>query len=147
MIALNHALTGALIGLSVHNPALALPAAFLSHFILDMVPHFGAKPELTKTRGFVVYLALDACSCILLVGILFASHHPHWLQASVAAFLAASPDFLWIRMFLAARAKQAIQLSKLEKLLIGIQWFERPIGIVVEAVWAVGAAVLLSAIL
>ena len=33
MRATNHALTGAIIGLTVQNPWVALPAAFLSHFV------------------------------------------------------------------------------------------------------------------
>ena len=41
MTATNHALSGALIGLAVMQPILALPLAFVSHFMLDAVPHFG----------------------------------------------------------------------------------------------------------
>jgi hypothetical protein len=47
----NHALTGALIGLSVANPVLALPLAFVSHLLQDTVPHYDpAEPDMAKLR-------------------------------------------------------------------------------------------------
>ena len=40
MLELPHTVVGAAIAAKVGNPALALPLAFASHFILDMVPHW-----------------------------------------------------------------------------------------------------------
>lgn len=40
MLELPHAVVGAAVAAKVGNPALALPLAFASHFILDMVPHW-----------------------------------------------------------------------------------------------------------
>lgn len=37
----NHLLAGALIGLAISNPALAIVAGYSSHFLMDAVPHFG----------------------------------------------------------------------------------------------------------
>ena len=41
----NHMVTGAVIALVVKQPALALPLAFLSHFVLDALPHYGERGE------------------------------------------------------------------------------------------------------
>lgn len=144
MTAINHALTGSLIGLAVHQPLLAIPAAFLSHIVCDIIPHYGnAKDEWIASRGFRNYLALDALLCVLLVVLLAASRPSGWALAAVCAFVATSPDFLWISKFVAARRGQHHTFNRLEKFLADIQWFQRPIGAFVEMVWFVGASVLL----
>lgn len=40
MLELPHAVVGAAIAYKVGNPALALPLSFLSHFALDLIPHW-----------------------------------------------------------------------------------------------------------
>jgi len=52
VLELPHTLAGATIATKITNPFLALPLAFLSHFILDLFPHW--NPNLTpemKTYG------------------------------------------------------------------------------------------------
>jgi hypothetical protein len=147
MTATNHALTGALIGLAVHNPWVALPAAFLSHFVCDMIPHFGPSKDWLTTRPFRYYLLIDALLCLLLVALLFRSDTANWLQAAACAFLATSPDLLWIRKFIAGNRKHSFKESRLESLLARIQWFEKPSGAFVELVWAAGCIVLLTALI
>ncbi len=46
MIELPHAVVGAVIAYKVGNPALALPLSFLSHFALDLLPHW--NPHLNR---------------------------------------------------------------------------------------------------
>lgn len=150
MTAINHAMTGALIGLVSGHPAVALPAAFLSHFVCDAIPHYGNEHVKIWGRGFKTYLVTDASLCVLLVAVLFAVHPAHWQLASVCAFLATSPDLLWIRRFVASHRShqnKPPRQNRLEVLLSdkGIQWFQRPIGAVVEIVWAAGAITLLHA--
>jgi hypothetical protein len=41
MTGFNHGMAGAVIALTVKQPVLAVPLAFLSHFATDMIPHFG----------------------------------------------------------------------------------------------------------
>ncbi len=148
MIATNHALTGALIGLTVHNPLIALPAAIASHLICDAIPHYGRQAEdAITTRGFAIYLVVDAFFCGVLVLVLALSNAAYWPLAAVCAFLAASPDFLSIPKFVAARRGQIFTPNQLETFLKNIQWFERPIGAFVEAAWLVGAVALLSVII
>ena len=43
MFVSNHILSGALIGSYVANPAVAVVLSFMSHFVLDALPHFGYK--------------------------------------------------------------------------------------------------------
>jgi hypothetical protein len=143
MTATNHALTGALIGLTVHNPWVALPVAFLSHFICDMIPHFGPSRTWLTSRAFRYYLTIDALLCMLLVAFLFASGNPNWLLASFCAFLATSPDLLWIRKFIIGNRGKMFIASPLESLLAKIQWFEKPSGAFVEFAWLAGAITIL----
>lgn len=148
MRAINHALTGTAIGLLVGEPLIALPAALASHFVCDSIPHHGSQnpnPKVLKSRLFAQTLVLDAVLCGLLVGLLAFSQPLHWQLAAVCAFLAASPDFLYIPRFLGARAnKDEYKPNPLVRFTINIQWFQRPIGWLVEVAWLVaGIAVVL----
>lgn len=139
MTATNHALTGALIGFIVGQPLLALPLALASHFVCDALPHFGpSKPaNWIKTKEFKRLLTIDASMCVLLVAILAGLHPIHWLLASICAFVATSPDLLWLDRFIKAQRGKRWKPSAFDKFASGIQWFEKPIGAVVEAVWLV----------
>src|SRR6185312_15169785 len=95
MRAINHALTGSLIGLIIGEPAIAVPAAVASHFILDAIPHYDevpAKPTLKmkeqwlRTAKFRRLLYADALLCLGLVALLAARAPAHWLLASICAF-------------------------------------------------------------
>jgi hypothetical protein len=144
--AINHALTGAVIGLVVGEPLVALPAALASHFVCDALPHFGSglppKKQL-KTNGFRNYLLVEAGLCFLLVALLAITRPQHWLLASVCAFMATSPDLLQINKYLKLRRGQQWKRSAFSKFAGGIQWFERPIGAVVEIAWFVAAIIIL----
>lgn len=55
MTATSHALIGTVIAAKISNPALAIPLAFASHFIADMIPHWDEllnKKTKTKNRLF-----------------------------------------------------------------------------------------------
>jgi hypothetical protein len=146
MTATNHALTGAIIGLVVGEPLLALPAALLSHFVCDAIPHFGdgtKSLKRLKTNSFRTYLIVEFWVCVLIVGCLAFFHPEHWFLASVCAFLATSPDLLWINKYLKTRRGQHWKRNTFEAFASNIQWFEKPIGAVVEAAWFVAAVVIL----
>jgi hypothetical protein len=137
MRAINHSLAGAAIGLAVGNPAIAAPAAFVSHFALDAIPHHGSKTKILHTARFRNVLLVDAFLCVALVLALAIIQPRHWLLAIICAFLAASPDFMWIGKFIHARKEKEIKPNKsLAARFHGkIQWFERPVGVIVEVVW------------
>lgn len=148
MLAINHAITGALIGLTFSSP-LAYPLAFLSHFALDAIPHFGDDDRRIKNMSFVVQLLIDAALCGVLVLVLFISLGSNaWLPA-LCAFLAASPDFMWMPDYV--RIKQGKKPLGKTNLIMKfhslIQWFQRPIGAFVEVAWLIAVGILLANIL
>ncbi len=52
--------------------------------------------------------------------------------------MATSPDFLWIPMFREANQGKEYVLKGFYKFASDIQWFARPIGGFVEAIWLIG---------
>lgn len=148
MTAINHALTGSVIALMVRQPQLAVPLAIASHFVCDAIPHYGTSSTPTlRERWFAWLLLADATACFLLVAMFAVMQPEYWVLAIVCAFAAASPDFMWIKKFLRARAGKA-ETTRTNIVLwfhARIQWFERPIGAFVELAWA-GAAVSVLAI-
>lgn len=146
MTAVNHALTGTVIGLVVGQPLIALPAALASHFICDALPHFGSKLPAAarlKTNNFRNYLILEAALCMLLVLCLAVLQPQHWFLASACAFLATSPDLLWINRYLKVRRGRHWKRNAYERFAGDIQWFERPIGGVVEIAWFIAAVLVI----
>ena len=153
MIAINHALTGALIGLVSGQPLVALPAALLSHFVCDALPHYGnskGNDTYLRSKTFATQLTVDISLCFALVLVLFVVQPQHWLLASFCAFIATSPDFAWLPGYIRSRRGGSYKVPGQNwavKAASTIQWFERPIGGVVEAAWGTGAIVLLVAYL
>jgi len=150
MRAINHALTGAAIGLQVTEPVAAVPLAFISHYVCDIIPHYGRglpEEEELNSALFRVLLAMDISLCVLLVLILGLWRPHHWLLAAVCAFVAASPDLFSLNRYLQARRHKPIKQNWYTKFASDIQWFERPIGAVVEVVWFVAMIIILVAII
>jgi hypothetical protein len=155
MTATNHALTGTLIGLLIDKPYLALPLAFLSHFICDAIPHYGSveRDDVLKTKTFKEYLVVEAGLCALIVLVLALTHPPYWQQASVCAFLAASPDLYWFKRYKAALDNKKWKPDLFGKFASDIQWFQTPkryiapIGIFVELFWFSTAILLILPII
>lgn len=150
-----HSLTGAAIAMAVKRPELAIPAAFLSHFILDAVPHYnppGRKRENFKNyeeayekgfknRGFVIIFWTDMMLFLVtLIGVpLLASAGVAPLTVFFSAVAAAAPDFdgglrFLLRHFGLIR-KKARDNYWFSRFHLWFQWMERPWGIYVELVW------------
>ena len=147
MTAINHALTGTAIGLLIGEPLLAVPAAVASHFVCDALPHFGpsmSTTKLFKSTSFRNYLVIEALLCFSVVLTLAIVQPTHWQLAALCAFLAASPDLLWINPYLKIRHGKHWKLSLYAKFAGGIQWFQRPIGAAVEIAWFIGCLVILT---
>ena len=147
MTATSHATIGALIATAVQQPALALPLAFLSHFVADAVPHYGIPGHagfgatLKHWSGKAVGIA-DPILLICFFVLLLYLGVP--LYIFLAALLACSPDLEWLFAFLIyeLRGKKAPR-SFLASFHIRIQWCEKPWGYAVEALVIVFGAVLL----
>ena len=140
MTATNHALTGALIGLTIANPLIALPLAFVSHFMLDATPHYdlpGDEPTRLQAHRFRYHLAVDTSLCVLLVVALAWTQPKHWLVAAVAAFLATSPNLFWLPKFLRIQRTGKVLPTKnwFLRFHSWIQWKTGPKLWWVEAAW------------
>ncbi len=143
MTATNHALTGSLIGLMVGSPWLAIPLAFMSHFVLDAIPHFGVSDPKLNSRLFSLYLIFDAAMVLVLLGCLIVFQPASWVAGVCGAVAAASPDLMWLPDYI--RAHKGKALAKHRHIVLfhkNIQWFERPIGFAVEVAWTVAMVVL-----
>lgn len=97
MTATGHAIIGAAIATQITNPFVALPVAFLSHFVCDKLPHWDVMTDKHKTKQLIVFeSALDVLLSLFLVWLIFISAlqftNPLLLFAS--AFAAQLPDWL-----------------------------------------------------
>ena len=92
MIGLNHAGTGIIIALTVRRPEIALPLAFLSHFVLDMIPHSVVAP---KRKYMVPYLIAEAIGATILTIVCMVAFPELWFLIGLCAVLSYLPDFLW----------------------------------------------------
>lgn len=145
MTATNHALTGAIIGLTIHQPLLAIPLALASHYALDAIPHADGLVD-AKTKSYRLYLLAEASLCFLVVLALALTQPEYWWLGAVCAFAAASPDFMWIKGFLAEQKGKKWPKPKywFSKLHAKVQWFAKPIGVVVELAWAAACVSILA---
>lgn len=135
MIGLNHALTGAAIGLAVQRPLLVIPLAFASHFLLDMLPHFGGHVYQWGHKTFTKIIAVDgiATATAIILIILIAPA----LAASVllGVFFAMLPDALLVHYYTTGKKPHWFHNFHLK-----IQWYERPPGLLIEAVYLLAIA-------
>jgi hypothetical protein len=145
MTATNHAVTGAVLGLALGNPLIALPIAFVSHYALDILPHFGNSdnPNFIKSKFFRNFLILDASVCVLLVLALGVVKPEHWVLASICAFVATSPDLALIPRFIAAKQNKPYTPGAYNRFATAIQRYEKPEGALVEFAWLCMAIALL----
>jgi hypothetical protein len=150
MTATNHAMTGALLGFVIGEPLLAIPLAFLSHFVCDALPHFGSNQPNNiwlKSKAFRNLLITDASLCVVLVICLALTRPHHWVLMCICAFIATSPDLASINLYRYGKMNKPWHPSLFSRFAGKIQWFERPVGAAVEIVWAAGAIVLLLTII
>jgi hypothetical protein len=95
MTGFNHGMVGAIIALSIKQPALAIPIAFISHYPLDTLPHLGFSQEQVLKPKFNRLVKIDfVISIILVIGLalLFPSHILIIWACMVASAIS---DFVW----------------------------------------------------
>jgi hypothetical protein len=143
---INHALTGAVIVSVVSIPFIALPMAFLSHFALDSLPHFG-EPFGNRNKFSKSIWTIDGILLFLFISFLVITNN--WL-ALAGAVLAISPDFAWIYRFVFAEkfGKLAPKpTNKFNRFHENIQKLEFKKGIIIEIIWFILFVYLFSSIL
>ena len=99
MLLLAHVVTGAVIGETIKNPILVSLFAFVSHFILDAVPHwnYNVPKKFNWWDYFKVTPDLFAASTAYLA-FLFSLPNS-WLPISLGVFFAALPDFMTLAKY------------------------------------------------
>jgi hypothetical protein len=138
MTGLNHALTGALVAATINRPAIALPAALLSHFATDAIPHWDYKLKPHIARRMVLMLAdLTLSMALLLVLALTVDANPYLIIAG--GLLGILPDTMWLRFFLTGRPSISGNpkriINRLRQFHSWIQWSETAKGFFVELLW------------
>lgn len=102
----NHIITGAVIAVATKNPPLAISLSYLSHFVLDALPHFG-PPNLkglvesvkhwTFRLGVIVEI-LTLIPVLFLIFYLTSGIVPIWLLITCMV-VSDLPDLLWIPVY------------------------------------------------
>jgi hypothetical protein len=134
MTGFNHGCAGGLIGNFLPAP-LALPLAFLSHFALDMVPHFGI-PHHTRdnSKMWKYFTALDF---VLTIGLAALAIYQQRYLVLASGTVAIAPDFIWVGRVVKSRSYDLRQTTSwFTTMHIKIQRYERPWGIFVELPFA-----------
>lgn len=135
MTSTNHALTGAFLAVSIKNPEVVLPLAVLSHFIVDMVPHWNHK--VSKKNERPVNTAEFLLTSFLILALALTIDVSSWLLLG-SIFLAIAPDLMWLpeiwRGKLPDMSGDSI-LHRLRRLHQKIQWSETNKGLWIEAGW------------
>lgn len=95
MIMINHLITGAAIALVVKEPVLMLPLAFVSHFVLDSLPHYGERGsdhEFKHDKLTWALIAIDMLASATFAFWLLEGRHYQMLLGAATAYL---PDTAW----------------------------------------------------
>lgn len=134
MTVANHILTGVGISMVVRQPALATVFALMSHIVLDVLPHYGQD---VFERMQKVYIADAIVSVLIAVAVLLLIHDPATPVLMACMFAAYIPDIVWIRYFFTEwRLGQQVPHGWFARIHHGIQWGERPWGMLVEVPYA-----------
>jgi hypothetical protein len=135
MTATNHGLMGAAVAVIFRNyPAIALPLALVSHFVLDSLPHYdyGEGRVSMKSPRFRRMVTSDAIIAVLTTLFVAFAWYEIWWLVILCAFIAACPDFVWYYYyFLKPDAKTGL-ITQMHKF---VQWSATRQGFIVETVF------------
>ena len=142
MTATNHMLTGAVIAVAVKQPALVVPLAFLSHFVLDAIPHFGIhEDDVLRRNKHPLFRAVVGVDILLVIAVVIALpllvSSVSWWVVLLAMLAAYAPDSVWLVRFWREMKTQTWRPGGwYARWHQKIQWSEKPWGLSVEVVWA-----------
>ncbi len=98
MTATGHALVATLIAAKFHNPYIALPLSFVSHFVCDAIPHWDEGTHWReKSRKDLLYESVFDVSLSIVVSMLsysFLFHQQNYIFLLVNVFLSQLPDYI-----------------------------------------------------
>lgn len=133
MTATSHALTGALVATVVKQPLLAVPLAFLSHFVCDALPHFGLDLKF-GSRQMYWWLAIDGTVACLAALFLLNSGVANPILLAVCGFVAMAPDFMWL--YVGLKKIKPANYHWFTKFHSSIQTYQKVPGIAVDIIWS-----------
>ena len=151
MTATNHVLTGCVfVALVVTKVPLwvVLPGAFLLHFVLDALPHFGqtGSQYWAKNLARLWWLLPADASVAASILMLVITYRPeHWLTIVAGGILCASPDLWSVRRYFRfiKKGNAAPGSDWFSQFHQNIQWGERLWGAWVELAWFVSVGAVL----
>ncbi|HEX7368198.1 MAG TPA: hypothetical protein VF261_00895 [Candidatus Saccharimonadales bacterium] len=151
MMATNHVLTGSIFAAATvtYLPVeVILPAAFLLHFVLDSLPHYGQKDKpvaaLDRLRWLLPLDAALAAAVLLSIVVVQPSHWPVLVASGI---LCASPDLWSARRYLRFLRTRDPSITKdwFAQFHHWIQWGERLWGAWIELAWLLSFGFMLIA--
>jgi hypothetical protein len=145
-------LAGAVMAAGLQQPFLVVPLAFASHFVLDVLPHFGInEPDVTIRNRHPLFryiVVIDTILAITLLALLpFLAGSVSWWILGLGMLCAWGPDALWVAHFVRHLRGRPAQHNRFTHFHQRIQWFERPVGLIVELVWFAAMGVFLGYLL
>lgn len=142
MLLTNHTLTGIVLGLTIDNPVALGPAAVASHLLLDMTPHFWFR-KTPHDRGFrepkfLVFGTLDFIVSLTLVAAICILRPDRTINIIIGAVGAALPDLTYIPIIVFGQRLiyKIPGYRTMIAFLSHIQWYEKPLGLITEVIWA-----------
>lgn len=125
---------GAVIAIGLQRyPAAAIAVAPFSHFLLDALPHFGGDFG-HKSKQFFRILFADMTLAVAST-LYIAYLYPHiWWLVILSAFLAASPDLMWLWLEYIRPTPQK-KWPWYARFHSWIQWSQTRPGFIVEIAW------------
>lgn len=118
MLELPHVLVGAAIGAKLQNPVLAIPLAFASHFVLDILPHWNphinqeikkfGKPTKFSTR----LITVDSTLALLIGSSIALNYYPDMAKIMLillCCFAAVLPDVVEAPYYFLGKKSQLVE--------------------------------------
>ena len=143
MTATNHVVTGSVFAMATVQVLplwVLLPAAFILHFVLDALPHFGQRDE--KDWGEALgrlkwFLPIDAAVAAAILLTIVLRKPEHWEIFVLAGMLCASPDLWSFTRFTRFLRSGDTSFNKdwFARFHHKIQWGERLWGAWIELAW------------
>ena len=126
MISTNHVLGGTAIALAVKQPALAIPLAFLSHFVFDATPHWDYGDAPGTKCWWRIWILDGIGSGLALLFVALGASHMAW-TVILSGISAELPDFFWVYYLKAGKPKWLFF-----RFHSWIQWSQTPRGLYYE---------------